>query len=90
MTVLINLPFARGRLFKAVEGKALPPWAKEIDCNSWGQVFLKYILSYPAEMLPIPGTTKPHHVVDNMAAARGSLPDKDLRKRIEVMVSSSV
>lgn len=88
VTVLVNLPFARGRLFKAVNGKALPAWAKEIDCDSWGQVFLKYILSYPAEMLPIPGTTKPHHVIDNMAAARGLLPDKALREQIGQEISA--
>lgn len=83
ITVLVNLPFARGRLFKAVSGQRLPDWAADIDCNSWGQVFLKYILGHPASTLPIPGTTKPQHAKDNMSAASGRLPDAVTRREIE-------
>ena len=83
IAVLVNLPFARGRLFKAVAGQALPAWAADMDAGSWGQVFLKYVISHPAATLPIPGTTKPHHVKDNMAAAYGRLPDAALRRVIE-------
>lgn len=87
IAVLVNLPFARGRLFNAVAGQALPEWAAEIDCGSWGQVFLKYILSYPASTLPIPGTTKPHHAMDNMTATVGRLPDEALRREIEGFIT---
>jgi len=83
IAVLVNRPFARGELFKAVGGRPLPDWAAEIDASSWGQVFLKYVIAYPAAMLPIPGTTKPHHVRDNMSAAFGRLPDEALRSEIE-------
>lgn len=83
MAVLVNLPYARGRLFRAVADLPLPDWAAEMDAASWGQVFLKYVISAPAEMLPIPGTTKPDHVQDNMAAAFGRLPDAGMRREIE-------
>ena len=83
IAVLVNLPFARGRLFKAVADRALPDWAAEMDAASWGQVFLKYVISYPASTLPIPGTTKPHHAKDNVGAAFGRLPDAALRREIE-------
>jgi len=83
IAVLVNLPFARGSLFKAVAGLPLPDWAAAMDASSWGQVFLKYVISYPASTLPIPGTTKPHHVKDNLGAARGRLPDAGLRREIE-------
>jgi len=83
IAVLVNLPFARGKLFKAVAKRPLPDWAAEMDAVSWGQVFLKYVISYPASTLPIPGTTKPHHVTDNMGAAMGRLPDAALRREIE-------
>ena len=83
MAVLVNLPFARGRLFSAVANRPLPDWAAEMDADSWGQVFLKYVISYPASTLPIPGTTKPHHAKDNMGAAVGRLPDAGLRREIE-------
>ena len=83
IAVLVNLPFARGRLFRAVADRALPDWAADMDAVSWGQVFLKYVISYPASTLPIPGTTKPHHAKDNMGAAFGHLPDAALRREIE-------
>jgi aryl-alcohol dehydrogenase-like predicted oxidoreductase len=83
VAVLVNRPFGNGRLFGAVKGVDLPGWAAEIDAASWGQVFLKYIVSHPAATIPIPGTTKPHHVVDNLGAMHGGLPDPALRSAME-------
>jgi diketogulonate reductase-like aldo/keto reductase len=82
VAVLINQPFESGSLFQRVKGKQLPPWAKDIDCNSWAQFFLKYILSHPAVTCAIPGTSKPHHMLDNMGAAFGRLPDEKLRRQM--------
>jgi diketogulonate reductase-like aldo/keto reductase len=87
IAVLVNLPFARGGLFKAVANRPLPDWASDIDAKSWGQVFLKYVVSYPASTLPIPGTTKPHHVKDNMGATFGRLPDANLRREMESFIA---
>ena len=83
IAILVNLPFAYGRLFKAVKDRSLPDWAADMDADSWGQVFLKYVISYPASMLPIPGTTNPQHAKDNLGAAYGRLPDANLRREIE-------
>ena len=83
IAVLVNRPFGNGSLFGAVKGVDLPAWAADIDASSWGQVFLKYIISHPAETVPIPGTTKPHHAEDNMGAMAGRMPDAGLRKEIE-------
>ena len=80
--VLVNLPFGRGKLFSAVRGKTLPPWAAELDATSWGQFFLKYLLAHPAVTCVIPGTDKPEYMVDNLGAARGRLPDAALRRRM--------
>ena len=80
--VLVNLPFGRGKLFSAVRGKTLPPWAAEFDATSWGQFFLKYLLAHPAVTCVIPGTDKPEYMVDNLGAARGRLPDAALRRRM--------
>lgn len=82
VAVLINQPFESGNLFQRVRGKALPPWSKEFDCNSWGQFFLKFILSHPAVTCAIPGTSKPHHMLDNIGAAFGDLPDEKQRLRM--------
>jgi aryl-alcohol dehydrogenase-like predicted oxidoreductase len=86
MAVMINLPFGRGRLFKAVQGKKLPPWAAEFDCASWPQFFLKYIISHPAVTCAVPGMAKAEYVVDNLGAAHGRLPDAAMRKRMEQFI----
>lgn len=82
MAVLVNLPFGRGAQFRAVGSRPLPAWAAEIDCRSWAQVFLKYVLAHPAVTCAIPGSTQVVHVADNLGAARGRLPDAALRQTI--------
>jgi aryl-alcohol dehydrogenase-like predicted oxidoreductase len=86
MGVMINLPFGRGRLFTAVQGRSLPPWAREFDCTSWAQFFLKYIVSHPAVTCAVPGTAKSEYVADNLGAARGRLPDAAMRRRMESFI----
>jgi len=82
IAVLANRPFTRGALFKKVRGKNLPEWAKEFDCESWAQFFLKFVISHPAVTCAIPATSKPHHLVDNMKGGTGRLPDESLRRRM--------
>jgi aryl-alcohol dehydrogenase-like predicted oxidoreductase len=86
MAVMINLPFGRGRLFKAVQGKKLPEWASEFDCQSWPQFFLKYIVSHSAITCAVPGMARPEYVVDNLGAARGRLPDGAMRRKMEQFI----
>jgi diketogulonate reductase-like aldo/keto reductase len=80
--VIVNRPFMEGALFRRVRGKPLPDWAAEIDCASWAQFFLKWIVGHPAVTCAIPGTRNPKHAADNLGAARGRLPDKALRQRM--------
>jgi len=82
VAVIVNRPFAEGAMFARVKGRPLPDWAREIDCESWAQVFLKFIVSHPAVTCAIPGTRNPKHVADNLGAARGRLPDAALRRRM--------
>ena len=83
MGVIVNEPFNVGRLFSATSGRELPDWAAEFDCESWGQFFLKYILSHPAVTVIIPATSDPEHLIDNMGAGMGRLPDEQPRTRME-------
>jgi diketogulonate reductase-like aldo/keto reductase len=83
LAVIANRPYARGELFRLVKDKPLPEWADDFDCNSWGQFFLKYIVSHPAITCAIPATSKVHHVVDNMSAGYGKLPDAAMRQEME-------
>jgi diketogulonate reductase-like aldo/keto reductase len=80
--VLVNRPFSTGGLFGKVRGRALPDWAAEFDCASWGQFFLKFILGHPAVTCVIPGTAKPEHMRDNLAAGSGRLPNASQRRRM--------
>jgi aryl-alcohol dehydrogenase-like predicted oxidoreductase len=80
--VLVNRPFSTGGLFGRVRGKALPEWAVELDCASWGQFFLKFILGHPAVTCAIPGTARPEHMRDNLRAGDGRLPDAAQRQRM--------
>jgi aryl-alcohol dehydrogenase-like predicted oxidoreductase len=88
MAVMVNLPFGRNRLFRAVQGKPLPPWAGDFDCGSWAQFFLKYILGHPAVTCAIPGTTNPAHLRDNLDGGRGRLPDAAMRRRMEQFIDA--
>jgi len=86
--VLVNLPFARARLFRAVRGKPVPAWAAEFDATTWGQFFLKYILAAEPVNCVIPGTDKPEYMVDNLNAGRGRLPDAAMRRRMVEFIES--
>jgi aryl-alcohol dehydrogenase-like predicted oxidoreductase len=80
--VLVYAPFGRTRLWERVRGQPVPEWAAEFDATSWGQFFLKFVIANPAVTCATPATSKPHHMVDNMGAARGRLPDADMLKRM--------
>jgi diketogulonate reductase-like aldo/keto reductase len=80
--VLVNRPFAQADLFTKVRKKPLPVWAEEFDCETWAQFFLKYILADPAVTCVIPATRNPSHLLDNMRAGIGRLPDAGMRRRM--------
>ena len=83
IAVIVNRPYQRGDLFRQVKGKSLPSWAREFDCTSWGQYFLKYVVSHPAVTCAIPATSKVKHMKDNMQAGRGRLPTA--KQRIQMV-----
>jgi aryl-alcohol dehydrogenase-like predicted oxidoreductase len=83
VAVLVNLPFGRSSLFREAAGRALPPWAADIEVHSWAQYFLKYVISHPAVTCAIPGSTQVGHLIDNQAAGRGRQPDESMRHRME-------
>jgi diketogulonate reductase-like aldo/keto reductase len=89
IAVLVNRPFSEGSLFQRVRGKALPAWATEIGCESWAQLLLKWVLANPAATCVIPATSRPEHLVDNMKAGVGALPDDKMRTQISVAALNS-
>ncbi len=88
VAVLANRPFAEGGLFQRVRAQAVPSWAAEFDCESWAQFFLKWILADPAVTCAIPGTSRPQHLVDNLRAAAGRLPDAAMRDRMAAHIGA--
>jgi len=83
LAVLANRPFEQGRLFSKVEGRDIPEWARsELKISSWAQFFLKFLLADERVTAVIPATSKPRHLVDNMRAGLGPLPDAELRTRM--------
>jgi diketogulonate reductase-like aldo/keto reductase len=81
--VLVMRPFEGGELFSRTRAKPLPELARELDCESWAQYFLKFILGHPAVTCPIPATANPRHVADNLRAGFGRFPEEPaLRKRM--------
>ncbi len=82
MAVIINRPFQGGSLFGKIRGKQLPTWAAQFDCRNWAQFFLKFIVSHPAVTCAIPATSKVKHMMENMGAGFGRLPDARTRQQM--------
>ena len=82
IAVVANRPFDGGNLFGTVNGKALPPWAAEIDCANWAQFFLKFVISHPAVTCAIPATANAAHMREDIGALTGRMPDAAMRKRM--------
>ncbi|QEI09191.1 aldo/keto reductase [Pigmentiphaga aceris] len=75
IAVLVNRPFGGGGLLRRVRDRPLPGWAAEVGATSWAQLLLKFVLANPAVTCAIPGTSRPEHMADNLAAGRAPLPD---------------
>ena len=88
IAVLANRPLRGGELPAALARHPLPAWAGELGCTTWAQVALKFIVSHPAVTCAIPATTQVAHARENMAAARGPMPDAGLRRRMAAHVDA--
>jgi len=82
VATLVNRAFDDGKVFAKLKDRPLPPWAAEIDCSSWAQLLLKFVISHPAVTAVIPATGKAKNLLDNLAGGRGRLPDATQRKAI--------
>jgi len=86
--VLVYLPFGRTRLWNRVGDRPVPDWATELGAETWAQVFIKFAAAHPAVTAVTPATSKPHHMLDNLGAAVGELPDADMQKRMAEFVDA--
>ena len=88
VAVIANRPFQGGDLFFKLARKPLPKWAGDIDCQNWAGFFLKFVVSHHAITCAIPATSQVEHMIENMGALRGKLPDSTTRKRMADYVAS--
>jgi diketogulonate reductase-like aldo/keto reductase len=88
VATLINRPFEDGGLFARVKGRALPAFAADIDCASWAQLMLKFIIANPAVTCVIPATGKVRNALDNLGAGRGRLPDAKQCEQIVAAIAA--
>ena len=86
--VLVYLPFGRSRLWNRVGDRAVPGWAGEIGIKSWGQFFIKFAAAHPAVTVVTPATSKPHHMLENIGAAFGELPDKAMQRTMAEFIDA--
>jgi aryl-alcohol dehydrogenase-like predicted oxidoreductase len=82
VAVIINRPFATGELTQALRRAPLPAIAAELNCGSWGELLLKFVISHPAVTCVIPATGSIEHLRQNMAAGNDPLPTD--RQRWEI------
>ncbi|MGK2963041.1 MAG: aldo/keto reductase [Gemmatimonadaceae bacterium] len=82
MAVILNRPLDGGNLFDRIRGRSIPEWAAEADCSNWAQFFLKFAVSHPSVTCAIPATSQVAHMVENIGACTGRLPDAAMRRRM--------
>jgi len=85
IAVIVNRPFRQGALISATRSAKLPSFAAGVGCASWAALLLKFAVSHPAVTCAIPATTSVAHAQENMAVARGPLPDEPMRQRIATL-----
>lgn len=88
IAVLAYAPFGRTRLWRRVEGRTLPAWAAEFDARTWGQFFLKFVVSNPDITATTPATSQARNMIDNLGGAMGRLPNADQRRRMIELVDA--
>ncbi len=86
--VLVYVPFGRSRLWNRVGDREVPDWAREFDANSWAQFFIKFAAAHPAVTCVTPATSNAEHMIDNLGAGLGRLPNEDEQQRMVEFVDA--
>lgn len=82
VAVLVNMALEKARLHAVVAGRPLPDFARELGIHTWSQYFLKWVIAHPAVTCVLPATANPDHVLENVGAMYGPLPDPEMRDRM--------
>jgi|TARA_Y100000589_G_scaffold315971_1_gene340119 diketogulonate reductase-like aldo/keto reductase len=84
IAVIANRPYDGGSLIKPLQRhEKVPAWAAdELNCRTWADYLLRFIVSHPSVTCAIPATTQVAHMQENMEAGRGPMPDASQRQRM--------
>lgn len=88
IATLISRPFMNGAYFAKLENVPLPAWAAELECASWAQFSLQYILANPAVTCVLTETTSAEHMAENALAAFAPVPDEAARRRMRELIDA--
>ncbi|MFC3077797.1 aldo/keto reductase [Phenylobacterium terrae] len=77
-----HMPFEKARLFRLVQDRPVPAFARAAGMETWAAFFLKWVLGHPAITVALAATSDPEHAGQNVAALRGPLPDAPTRARM--------
>ena len=83
---MANRPIEQGALVRRGKRKDLPPGAAVYGIKSWAQFFIKYLIAPPDMTCIIPATSNPAHMIENLDAGRGELPDQKIRREMVAWV----
>ncbi len=83
IAVIANRPFATGALTHDLRGRPIPPIATELECGTWAELLLKFVVSNPVITCVIPATGSVEHLRQNMLAGTGPMPNE--RQRAEIV-----
>ena len=86
VAVIVNRPLGGGGLIRRLAGRPLPAWAAEAGYGSWAHLLLAWVVAHPAITCAIPATSKVAHLLANLQAGSGPLPDEEQRARIAAAV----
>jgi diketogulonate reductase-like aldo/keto reductase len=87
IAVLVSRPFMNGDYFDRLENTPLPDWTAELECTSWAQFSLQYILANPAVTCVLTETTDPAHMAENVLTATKPAPDDAARERMRAFIA---
>jgi diketogulonate reductase-like aldo/keto reductase len=88
IAALISRPFMNGVYFDRLEDVPLPDWLAELECESWAQFSLQYILANAAVTCVLTETTNPTHMAENARAASKTTPNEALRERMRRFIDA--
>ncbi len=86
VAVFVAMPFRIGAVLRPMRDKEVPQWAREeLNCHTYAQLALKFVVSHPGVTVAIPATSNPRHMAENLDAGRGPMADTKQSARIAAL-----